>query len=110
MTQSFTAKHFDPGRQDGATSFDDGSVVLRLDDERSYIYSDVVVLAVNVALATQRPLLLAGSPGTGKSTLAGNVAGVLGWKLYSRVISSRTRAVDLMWTFDALRRLSDAQA
>jgi MoxR-like ATPase len=110
MTQSFTAKHFDPGRREGAIRFTDGSVVLRLDDERSYIYSDVVILAVNVALATRRPLLLAGSPGTGKSTLAANVAGVLGWKFYSRVISSRTKAADLMWTFDALRRLSDAQA
>jgi len=88
----------------------DGSVVLRLDARTAYVYGEATLLAVNVALATCRPLLVAGSPGTGKTTLAANVAGVLGARFYPRVVTSRTRAHDLMWTFDALRRLADAQA
>src|SRR5207247_10722598 len=68
-----------------------------------------IILAVNLARAARRPLFVAGRPGTGKTTLASNVAGVLGWKYYQRVVTSRTRARDLMWTFDSLRRLSDAQ-
>jgi MoxR-like ATPase len=79
-------------------------------DNATYVYNEDIILAVNVALATHRPLLLAGSPGTGKTALAANVAYVLGWRFYPRVITSRTRARDLMWSFDALRRLGDAQA
>jgi MoxR-like ATPase len=74
----------------------------------AYVYTDAIVLAVNLALATNRPLFVAGEPGTGKTTLARNVAQVLGWRYYQAVITSRTQSKDLMWTFDALRRLSDA--
>lgn len=75
-----------------------------------YVYTDRIVLAVNVALATNRPLLLRGLPGSGKSSLAHNVARVLGRRYYEAVITSRTQARDLLWSFDALRRLRDAQA
>lgn len=109
-SSSFRPRYFNPGKQQGAVSHSDGSVVLRLTKGTTYIYSEAIILAVNVAIATGRPLLLAGNPGTGKTTLAANVAGVLGWKFYPKVISSRTKASDLMWTFDALHRLSDAQA
>jgi len=74
-----------------------------------YVYDDPIVLAVNVALATGRPLLVAGEPGTGKSSLARDVAQRLGWRFYSKTISSRTQARDLLWIFDTIRRLSDAQ-
>jgi len=74
-----------------------------------YVYTDPIKLAVNVALATGRPLLLRGDPGSGKSSLARHVAGRLGWRYYEAVITSRTRAQDLQWQFDALRRLQDAQ-
>jgi MoxR-like ATPase len=79
-------------------------------DGAVYVYTDRIVLAVNVALATNRPLLLRGLPGSGKSSLAHNVARVLGRRYYEAVITSRTQARDLLWTFDALRRLRDAQA
>jgi MoxR-like ATPase len=75
-----------------------------------YVYDEPIKLAVNVALATRRPLLVAGAPGSGKSSLAANVAVELGWRYYEEVISSRTEARDLLWRFDALRRLRDAQA
>jgi MoxR-like ATPase len=74
-----------------------------------YVYSEPIVLAVNVALATGRPLLVAGPPGSGKSTLARNVAAEKKWRYLQRVITSRTQADDLLAGFDALRRLNDAQ-
>jgi MoxR-like ATPase len=79
------------------------------DGPPSYVYNRSIILAVNLARAAGRPLFIAGRPGTGKTTLAANVAFVLGWKYYQRVVTSRTRAKDLQWTFDSLRRLSDAQ-
>src|SRR4051812_31436010 len=75
-----------------------------------YVYPPRAVLAVNVALVTQRPLLVRGPTGCGKSSLAREVARVLGWRLYERVITSRTEARDLLWRFDAVKRLSDAHA
>ncbi|HKQ05573.1 MAG TPA: MoxR family ATPase [Blastocatellia bacterium] len=71
---------------------------------------DPTVLVVKVALATGRPLLLCGAPGSGKSSLAAFVARTMNWNYFEQVITSRTRAQDLMWSFDAVRRLRDAQA
>lgn len=79
-------------------------------DGQVYVYNEKIELAVNVALATGRPMLIRGPSGSGKSSMARNVARRLGWRYYERVITSRTQASDLQWTFDALRRLSDAQA
>jgi MoxR-like ATPase len=79
-------------------------------DQSIYVYTDEIVLAVNVALATGRPLLVRGPSGCGKSTLARNVARTLGRRYYEQVISSRTQARDLLWQMDLLRRLQDAQA
>lgn len=75
-----------------------------------YVYTDKIVLAVNVALATGRPLLVRGDSGSGKSSLAANVADCLGWRYYEKVITSRTQASDLLWEIDWLRRLHDAQS
>jgi MoxR-like ATPase len=69
-----------------------------------------IVLAVNVALATGRPLLLKGPPGTGKSTMARDVAQELGRTYYDQVVTSRLEARDFLWHFDTVRRLGDAQA
>jgi MoxR-like ATPase len=78
------------------------------DEGRIYIYTPEIELAVNVALATRRPLLLRGPSGSGKSSLAKNVAYIQGWRYYTAVISSRTQAQDLMWRFDNVLRLGDA--
>lgn len=88
------------GGDDGDAAVGDGAYVF--DDER-------IVLAVNVALATRRPLLVLGPPGSGKSTLAPNVARHLGRVCHTEVITARTEPEDLLWRFDALRRLNDAQ-
>jgi len=77
-------------------------------DGSVYVYTPKIVLAVRVAQVTNRPLLVRGSSGNGKSSLARNVARVLGWRYYEAVITSRTQARDLLWEVDLLRRLSDA--
>lgn len=110
MTLQFKPAFFDPLSRPDAVQDEHGQIAVPGPGGATYVYSPSIVLAVNVALATHRPLLLAGSPGTGKTTLAANVAHVLGWRFYPRTVTSRTRARDLMWSFDALRRLADAQA
>lgn len=85
----------------------------RDDDEIGLCYeydqkSDIE-LAINVALATQRPLLVRGAPGCGKSSLARNIARKMGWRYLEEVITSRTRARDLLWRYDEIKRLSDAR-
>jgi MoxR-like ATPase len=79
-------------------------------DGQVYVYNERIELAVNVSLATGRPLLVRGPSGCGKSSLARNIAKRLGWRYYEQVITSRTQARDLLWVFDSLRRLGDAQA
>jgi MoxR-like ATPase len=68
------------------------------------------VLAVNTALDCGRPLLVRGEPGTGKSQLARAAAVELGRVFLSRVVDARTEAHELLWEYDALARLADAQA
>jgi MoxR-like ATPase len=75
-----------------------------------YEYTPEIELAVNVALATGRPLLIRGDSGSGKSSLARAVAHKMGWRFYEIIVTSRTNAQDLLWTFDSIRRLNDAQA
>ena len=73
-----------------------------------YVYTEKIKLAVNVAFAADRPLLVTGPPGSGKSTLAVNIAVVKGWRFLPEVVTSRTRAEDILGRFDSVRRLSDA--
>ncbi|TDR44942.1 MoxR-like ATPase [Tahibacter aquaticus] len=75
-----------------------------------YEYDEAIVLAVNVALATGRPLLLRGEPGSGKSTLAADVARLKRWRYFEVVISSKTEASELLWRVDQVGRIADAQA
>lgn len=78
-------------------------------DGHTYIIDPEVAFAVDVAVATGRPLLLRGEPGSGKSSLAAYIARTRGWRYYEYVVTSRTTARDLLWSFDAVRRLADAQ-
>lgn len=65
--------------------------------------------AVNAALAAGRPLLVRGEPGIGKSQLARAAAKCLERAYVSHVIDARTEARDLLWHFDAVERLAEAQ-
>lgn len=74
-----------------------------------YVASPDLVGAVNMALFLGRPLLLEGEPGSGKTRLAYAVAYELGYPLKANYIRSTSRARDLLYTFDAVRRLYDIQ-
>ncbi|MEE4424091.1 MoxR family ATPase [Streptomyces bugieae] len=74
-----------------------------------YVMSEEIEFAVEVALATGRPLLLSGAPGSGKSSLAPRVARLRNWRYYEHVVTYRTQPRDLLWSFDSVRRLGDAQ-
>ena len=74
-----------------------------------YVASEPLRQAVNTALFLRRPLLLEGEPGTGKTRLAHAVAYELGYPLKEIYIRSTSRAQELLYTFDAVRRLYDIQ-
>ena len=78
-------------------------------DGLGYVYTDNIELHVNVALATGRPLLIRGEPGSGKSSLAASIAYKMDWNYLEVVVTSRTQARDFLWRFDSLRRLNDAE-
>ncbi|TCO72479.1 AAA family ATPase [Rhodovulum euryhalinum] len=75
----------------------------------SYVASDDLRVAVNAAVALQRPLLVKGEPGTGKTELAREVAQSLGMKLIEWHIKSTTRAQQGLYEYDAVSRLRDSQ-
>jgi MoxR-like ATPase len=106
----FTPSFFDPRR--GSQAIVDGDETVTAGSGTApgdvYVYTPEIILAINVALATKRPLLISGEPGSGKTTLARNAATVLDWWFFKETVTSRTRASDLLWTFDTLRRLNDA--
>ena len=79
-------------------------------DIAPYVFNDRIAIALDVALATNRPLLVSGNPGCGKSRLADAVAVAQGWGLLARTVTSRTRLETLTAEVDQLRRLNDAQA
>jgi MoxR-like ATPase len=74
-----------------------------------YVADADLAEAVNMAAALGRPLLVQGDPGCGKTRLASAVAYALGVPLEQAYIKSTSRAQDLLYTFDAVRRLYDAQ-
>lgn len=75
-----------------------------------YLMTQEMALALSAASATQRPLLVTGPPGCGKSALARNAAARLKWRYLERAINSRTEITSLLWDVDHMRRLQDAQA
>lgn len=75
-----------------------------------YVYHSNITMAVNLALAVNRPLLIRGPSGCGKSSLALNIALERGLRFYRFVVRSDSKAQDLAWRYDAIRRLGDAQA
>ncbi len=75
----------------------------------SYIATDDLMMAVNAAVTLQRPILVKGEPGTGKTQLAIEVAQSLGKPLYEWHIKSTTKAQQGLYEYDAVARLRDSQ-
>jgi len=75
-----------------------------------YLFNPEMELAISAAAATQRPLLVTGPAGCGKSSLARCAASRLQWRYLERTINSRTEIHSLLWDVDHLTRLQDAQA
>jgi len=74
-----------------------------------YIASESLVDAVNCALALERPLLVKGEPGTGKTLLARHVSEALGLPMESWHIKSTTKAADGLYVYDTVQRLNDSR-
>jgi MoxR-like ATPase len=74
-----------------------------------YLASAELEDAVNVSIGLGRPLLLQGDPGSGKTKLAYAIAYALGLPLEEAYVKSTSRGQDLLYTYDALRRLHDVQ-
>jgi MoxR-like ATPase len=76
---------------------------------KNYIATDDLSMAVNAAVTLQRPLLIKGEPGTGKTMLAQEVADSMGKKLINWHIKSTTKAQQGLYEYDAVSRLRDSQ-
>ncbi len=75
-----------------------------------YVFTEDIAIAINVAYISNRPLLVEGSPGCGKSRLAEALAAMKGWHFLNKTITSHTTLEDLTNEYDHLRRLHDAYA
>lgn len=75
----------------------------------AYVATDDLKLAVNASIALQKPLLIKGEPGTGKTMLAEQVASGLGLRLIQWHIKSTTKAQQGLYEYDAVSRLRDSQ-
>jgi MoxR-like ATPase len=82
---------------------------MRFSGTESYVAADDLKVAVNAAVTLQRPLLVKGEPGTGKTVLAEEVARALGAPLISWHIKSTTKAQQGLYEYDAVSRLRDSQ-
>ncbi len=76
---------------------------------KDYVVSDELMHAVNVSIALQKPLLIKGEPGTGKTMLAQSIADALSKKLIVWNIKSTTKAQDGLYLYDTVQRLYDSQ-
>lgn len=74
-----------------------------------YVATEDLMIAVNAALTLQRPLLIKGEPGTGKTVLAQEVAKALGKKFIEWNVKSTTKAQQGLYEYDAVSRLRDSQ-
>jgi MoxR-like ATPase len=81
----------------------------RFEGTESYVATEDLRVAVNAAIALERPLLVKGEPGTGKTVLAQEVARALGKRLIPWHIKSTTKAQQGLYEYDAVSRLRDSQ-
>ena len=81
----------------------------RFEGSESYVATEDLTVAVNAAVTLERPLLVKGEPGTGKTELARQVAASLGLPILEWHIKSTTRAQQGLYEYDAVSRLRDSQ-
>jgi len=82
---------------------------MRFTGTDSYIATDDLTVAVNAAITLERPLLVKGEPGTGKTELARQVSSALGMPIFEWHIKSTTKAAQGLYEYDAVSRLRDSQ-
>jgi MoxR-like ATPase len=82
---------------------------MRFSGTPDYVAGKDLMVAVNAAIALERPLLVKGEPGTGKTELAFQISGALGLRLIQWNIKSTTRAAQGLYEYDAVSRLRDSQ-
>ncbi|MEP5568997.1 MAG: MoxR family ATPase [Halioglobus sp.] len=82
---------------------------MKFEGTERYVATDDLRMAVNAAVALERPLLIKGEPGTGKTMLAEEVADGLGKRLIQWHIKSTTKAQQGLYEYDAVSRLRDSQ-
>ncbi len=82
---------------------------MKFQGSQNYVATQDLMLAVNAAITLQRPLLVKGEPGTGKTMLAEEVAETLGMPLLQWHIKSTTKAQQGLYEYDAVSRLRDSQ-
>ncbi|AVO49966.1 ATP-binding protein [Melaminivora suipulveris] len=82
---------------------------MKFQGSQNYVATQDLMLAVNAAITLQRPLLVKGEPGTGKTLLAEEVAGALNMPLLQWHIKSTTKAQQGLYEYDAVSRLRDSQ-
>jgi MoxR-like ATPase len=82
---------------------------MRFEGTVDYVATEDLMVAVNAAIRLERPLLVKGEPGTGKTELARQVASALGLRLIEWHIKSTTRAQQGLYEYDAVSRLRDSQ-
>src|SRR5437660_9616889 len=87
----------------------DGTGMQRFEGTETYVATQDLQVAVNASIALERPLLIKGEPGTGKTILAHEVAKALGKELITWHINSTTKALQGLYEYDAVSRLRDGQ-
>jgi MoxR-like ATPase len=83
---------------------------MRFEGTKSYVADHDLKIAVNAAIALERPLLIKGEPGTGKTVLAAEIAQALGAPLIEWHIKSTTKAIHGLYEYDAVARLRTASS